>query len=88
MTSKEMKIITQDIEKDTELLRQSMEIINEIVKEQGESLDLIEDEINHSYQHINSSVIELDASYTSYTSYSTYLYPTISFIATIIYFLL
>lgn len=85
----ELKDDYSSLFEDTELLKHSMEIINDIIKDQGESLDLIEDEIRYSSQQIKSAKTDIDISERYNSPYSKYLYTTISLIgATFIYFLL
>jgi len=78
----------KQIEKDTYLLKESMEILNQLVRDQENSLESIEDNINHSSSEVKKGEKDLViADGYSYIHY--YLYSAVSVIgAGMIYLLL
>jgi DNA anti-recombination protein RmuC len=77
----------EQIVKDVELLKQSMETINEIVKEHEYSLDSMENEIHHSMSEIKKGKEHLQiADEYSYIDY--YLYSAVSIFGAGIFYLL
>jgi hypothetical protein len=63
----------KNIIKDTDLLKESMEIINELLIEQEEKLNYIEDEIKYSSSEIKEGNIYLSDKEYSSLSYIYYL---------------
>ena len=66
------------IEKDTYLLKESMEIMNELVRDQGHSLDSIENEIHYSSSQVKKGKEDLEiAEEYSYIHYYLYTATTV-----------
>jgi t-SNARE complex subunit (syntaxin) len=92
LTTKEKQKIKIDklkqIENDTYLLQESMEIMNQLITDQENSLDCIEDEITHSSSEVKRGTEDIViADEYSYIHY--YLYTAISFAgASMLYLLL
>jgi len=77
----------KQIEKDTYLLKESMEILNQFVRDQENSLETIEDNINHSCFEVKKGEKDLlIAEEYSYIHY--YLYSAVSVIGAGIIYLL
>jgi hypothetical protein len=77
----------KQIEKDTYLLKESMEILNHFVRDQENSLGSIEDEIKHSSSEVKKGEEDLKiADEYSYIHY--YLYTAVSVIGAGIIYLL
>lgn len=77
----------KQIEKDTYLLKESMEILNQFVNDQENSLDSIEDEIKHSSSEVKRGEEDLViADGYSYIHY--YLYTAASIVGAGLIYLL
>jgi hypothetical protein len=66
----------KNILNDTELLKESMEIINELVLAQEEKINFIEDEINESLCDVKEGDkdIVISNEYKEYKDYNNYIY--------------
>lgn len=76
------------IENDTYLLRESMDILGSLIKEQDESLNTIENEINNSCNSVRDSVDELDTTSGYNYSYLNTIAVVFGTVGALIYLLL
>jgi t-SNARE complex subunit (syntaxin) len=63
----------EKIIKDTEMLKESMEIINELVLNQEEKIDYIEDEIKSSLLEVKIGEEDINKANNSFISYYLYI---------------
>ena len=75
----------QKIEHDVIHLRESMEILHDIVYEQQDHLDTIEDMIHHTKEDTKKGDLELTESNSNYTKFFGYI---VGGMATLLYFIL
>lgn len=78
----------KNIEKDTYLLRESMDILGSLIKEQDESLNTIENEINKSSNSVKESVDDLNASSEYNYSYLNTIAVVFGTVGALVYLLL